>query len=54
MCRGWWVVSLAGAVACVYVMLGLPIHAWERFAIWMAIGVAIYFFYGYGHSNLRK
>ena len=34
------VVSLVGAAACVYVMLGLPAHAWERFGIWLAIGLA--------------
>src|SRR5215207_11065345 len=27
-------VAIAGAAACIYVMLGLPVHAWERFAIW--------------------
>ena len=31
---------------CVVVMLGLPKTAWERFFVWMAIGIAIYFFYG--------
>ena len=27
-------------------MLSLPLETWERLAIWMAIGVAIYFAYG--------
>jgi APA family basic amino acid/polyamine antiporter len=44
-------VSLAGAAACIYIMFGLPVHAWERFAIWLVIGLAIYF--GYGHRNSR-
>ena len=47
------VVSVVGAVACIYVMLGLPRHAWERFGIWLLIGLAVYFVYGYGHSRLR-
>ncbi|MQA30270.1 MAG: amino acid permease [Luteitalea sp.] len=51
--RGLPVVSLAGAAACVYVMLGLPAHAWERFAIWLIVGLLIYFGYGYRHSRLR-
>jgi APA family basic amino acid/polyamine antiporter len=46
-------VSLAGAAACVYVMLGLPRHAWERFGIWLALGLVIYFAYGFSHSRLR-
>ena len=47
-------VSLFGAAACVYVMLGLPVQAWERFGIWLAIGLAVYFLYGFKHSRLRE
>ncbi len=47
-------VSVAGALACVYVMLGLPFRAWERFGYWLAIGLILYFAYGYRHSRLRK
>jgi APA family basic amino acid/polyamine antiporter len=46
-------VSLLGAASCVYIMLGLPRQAWERFGIWLAIGLAIYFAYGFRHSRLR-
>jgi basic amino acid/polyamine antiporter, APA family len=49
-----WPVTLGGAGACLYVMFGLPVHAWERFAIWLAIGLALYFAYGYRHSTLRR
>ena len=48
-----WFVSIAGAAACTYVMLGLPGRSWIRFAIWSAIGFAIYFAYGYKRSTLR-
>ncbi len=48
------VVSLFGAAACVYVMLGLPVQAWERFGIWLAMGLAVYFLYGFKHSRLRE
>jgi len=34
-------------------MLGLPRETWERLVIWMAIGIVIYFAYGYRHSRLR-
>ena len=47
-------VSLFGAAACVYVMLGLPVQAWERFGIWLAMGLAVYFLYGFQHSRLRE
>jgi APA family basic amino acid/polyamine antiporter len=49
-----WPVSLVGAAACLYVMSGLPVHAWERFGIWLALGLAVYFLYGYRHSKLRR
>jgi basic amino acid/polyamine antiporter, APA family len=48
------VVSVVGAAACIYIMLGLPRHAWERFGIWLVIGLVIYFAYGYSHSRLRR
>ncbi|XP_060564997.1 cationic amino acid transporter 2-like isoform X2 [Ruditapes philippinarum] len=40
----------------IFLMLRLPEATWIRFAVWMAIGLAIYFLYGYSHSNqgLRK
>jgi APA family basic amino acid/polyamine antiporter len=49
-----WAVSLGGAAACVFVMKGLPRQAWERFGWWLAIGLTLYFVYGYRHSVLRR
>ncbi|MGK2933784.1 MAG: amino acid permease [Gemmatimonadaceae bacterium] len=49
-----WGVTLGGAAACIYVMAGLPPRAWERFGIWMALGIILYFSYGYRHSRLRR
>jgi basic amino acid/polyamine antiporter, APA family len=48
-----WPVTLLGAAACLYTMWGLPSTAWERFGIWLAIGVVIYAVYGYRNSRLR-
>jgi APA family basic amino acid/polyamine antiporter len=48
-----WPVTLIGAGACVFVMKGLPASAWIAFAVWMAVGLGIYFVYGYRHSVLR-
>jgi APA family basic amino acid/polyamine antiporter len=48
------IVSVAGAAACVYTMMGLPRSAWERFGIWLAIGLLLYFVYGFRHSRLRR
>ena len=49
-----WPVTLLGAGACIYIMFGLPARAWERFGIWLLIGIALYFVYGYRHSTLRR
>lgn len=43
-------VPILGILICVTMMAGLPIESWERLAIWMAIGIAIYFGYSRHHS----
>jgi APA family basic amino acid/polyamine antiporter len=48
-----WPVALLGAAACVFIMTGLPQQAWIRFGWWLAIGLLLYFVYGYRHSKLR-
>jgi basic amino acid/polyamine antiporter, APA family len=48
-----WGVALLGAAACLYIMTGLPTHAWERFGYWLLLGLLLYFVYGYRHSRLR-
>jgi APA family basic amino acid/polyamine antiporter len=35
-------------------MAGLPWTAWYRFGIWMALGAAVYFAYGYRNSVLGR
>jgi basic amino acid/polyamine antiporter, APA family len=40
-------------VACLYLMLQLPLVTWIRFGIWLAVGLVFYFLYGYKHSVLR-
>jgi APA family basic amino acid/polyamine antiporter len=49
-----WFIGVSGAVACVWVMTGLPHDTWLRLLIWLAIGFAIYFSYSIKHSRLRK
>jgi APA family basic amino acid/polyamine antiporter len=46
-------VPILGIVACLYLMMGLPTSAWIRFAVWLAIGLGIYYAYGYTHSRLH-
>ena len=49
-----WVIAPLGVAACVFIMVGLPYQAWERFGLWLAIGVVLYAVYGFRHSKLRK
>jgi basic amino acid/polyamine antiporter, APA family len=49
-----WPVCLLSAGGCLFIMRGLPRAAWERFGLWLLIGLAIYLLYGYRHSRLRE
>src|SRR5439155_4556666 len=48
-----WPVCVLSATGCVFIMYGLPRSAWERFGIWLTIGLVFYFLYGFRHSLLR-
>ena len=44
---------IAGVILCFAQMVFLPPPTWIRLAIWLVIGLAIYFFYGYRKSRLN-
>ncbi|MBL8984563.1 MAG: amino acid permease [Gemmatimonadetes bacterium] len=44
---------LISVAACLYLMLQLPTVTWIRFGIWLAVGLVVYFLYGYRNSVLR-
>ncbi|HNR85141.1 MAG: amino acid permease [Crocinitomicaceae bacterium] len=46
-------VPIAGVITCGYLMYSLPLESWLRLLVWMLIGCAVYFLYGYKHSKLR-
>jgi len=47
-------IPILSALVSFALMLGLPFDTWLRLVIWMAIGLVLYFAYGYKHSELRK
>ncbi len=51
-----WVpgIPVLGTLTCLLLMFSLPVQNWWRLAIWLAIGLAIYFGYGRRHSALAQ
>jgi APA family basic amino acid/polyamine antiporter len=45
---------MLGIIACFYLILGLPEITYLRFIGWLAIGLVIYFAYGFKRSRLHK
>ncbi|WP_394828652.1 amino acid permease [Pendulispora albinea] len=41
-----WATAPLGIGFCLWLALGLPTHTWERFWIWLAVGLVFYFLYG--------
>lgn len=48
-----WITAPLGAIACLWVMYGLPLDTWARLFVWLVIGLIIYFGYGKNHSKLK-
>jgi len=46
-------VPVLAIATCLYLMFQLPWVTWVRFVVWLAIGLVLYFSYGFRHSHLR-
>lgn len=47
-------IPILGILTCVAMMVFLPWETWLRLAVWLIIGLAIYFWYGKKHSKLNN
>ena len=47
-------IPILGIITCLILMFSLPEENWLRLFVWLAIGLAIYFFYGKNHSKMRQ
>mgnify|MGYP002398170137 CR=1 FL=1 len=47
-------VPILGIITCSALMYWLPVDTWIRLAVWMAIGLLVYFTYGKRHSKLNR
>ena len=53
-CPAIYVVGTLAIVSCGYILYNLSSMTWERFWIWSALGILVYFLYGYRHSRENK
>jgi APA family basic amino acid/polyamine antiporter len=51
---GPWILPIAGAISCLFLMYYLPPTSWWRFVAWLMMGLSIYLSYGYAKSELGR
>ncbi len=47
-------IPIMGVLSCLYLLIEIPALSWLWFFVWMAVGLLIYFLYGYRNSKLAK
>ncbi len=47
-------IPIMGVLFCLYLLIEIPVNSWVVFFGWMAVGLSIYFLYGYRNSKLSK
>lgn len=52
--KRWSAIPMIGLLVNLYLMTELGITNWLRFLVWLAIGLILYFSYGYRHSKLKQ
>jgi basic amino acid/polyamine antiporter, APA family len=52
--RNFSLIPVLGVLCCMYLMIEIPTKSWMVFFGWMAIGLIIYFLYGYRKSKLAN
>jgi basic amino acid/polyamine antiporter, APA family len=52
--KKWSLIPILGVLFCSYLLIEIPVKSWFVFFGWMALGLVIYFSYGYKNSKLVK
>jgi len=47
-------IPVLGLLSCCYLLTGMEAANWKWFSTWLAIGLVVYFSYGYRKSKLAK
>jgi len=51
--KNFSIIPILGVLFCSYLLIEIPAISWIWFFVWMALGLIIYFMYGYRKSKLR-
>lgn len=52
--KNYSLIPVLGFLCCTYLLCESGTTNWERFLIWLVVGLCIYFMYGAKHSKLRR
>lgn len=52
--KNYSLIPVLGLLSCLYLMTELGVRNWERFIVWLLIGLVIYFFYSRKKSKLNS
>lgn len=52
--RNYSLIPVLGFLSCAYLLCESGVSNWERFLIWLVVGLLVYFLYGRKHSRLLK
>jgi amino acid transporter len=52
--RQYNVIPILGVLFCAYLLIEIPAMSWVYFFMWIGVGLAVYFLYGYWRSRLAK
>jgi APA family basic amino acid/polyamine antiporter len=47
-------IPILSVLTCLWLMINLSVQTWLRFAIWMVLGLIIYYGYGWRHSRFSR
>lgn len=52
--KNYSLIPVLGMLSCAYLLIEIPAVSWKYFFVWMAVGLLIYFLYGYRKSKLAQ
>lgn len=52
--KNYSIIPVMGFLCCTYLLSESGTSNWERFSVWLVVGLILYFVYGYKHSKLKS